>query len=121
MFEDFIRVLGATPIDFSMKIECCGSYLLLNSLDAVVEASYKIIKNARGNGAEALVTSCPMCHYNLDALQERIKKAHPEFKEMPIFYFSQLLALALGESEQDLGFQYNRVSPNSLLKEYGLL
>jgi len=120
-FEDFIAVLGATPIDFAMKIECCGSYLLLSSLDAVIEASYKILNNARGNGVDAIVTSCPMCHYNLDALQVRIKKAHPEFKEMPIFYFSQLLALALGVDNKDLGLEQNRVSPSGLLKEYGLL
>ncbi|MBN2619773.1 CoB--CoM heterodisulfide reductase iron-sulfur subunit B family protein [candidate division WOR-3 bacterium] len=121
IFEDFISNLGATAIDFPMKVECCGSYLLLNSLDAVIEASYKIIRNARGNGAEALITSCPMCHYNLDALQSRIKKAHPEFNEMPVFYFTQLSALALGVDEKDLGLQQNKVPPHSLLKEYGLL
>jgi heterodisulfide reductase subunit B len=121
IFEDFISTLGATSIDFPMKVECCGSYLLLNSLDAVTEASYKIIRNARGNGAEALVTSCPMCHYNLDALQVRMKKTHPEFQEMPIFYFSQLLALALGVGDKDLGLQQNKVAPDALLKEYGLL
>lgn len=120
-FEDFISVLGATPIDFPMKVECCGSYLLLSSLDAVIEASYKILRNARGNGAEALITSCPMCHYNLDALQVRIKKVHPEFNEMPIFYFTQLLSLALGVEEKDLGLEQNKVSTKSLLKEYKLI
>jgi heterodisulfide reductase subunit B len=120
-FEGFVTVLGATPIDFPLKVECCGSYLLLSSLDAVIEAAHKILKNAAGNGVEAIVTSCPMCHYNLDALQVRIKETHPEFKELPIFYFSQLLALALGVSNKDLGLEQNRVSPNGLLKEYGLL
>lgn len=121
IFEDFVSMLGAAAIDFPMKVECCGSYLLLSSLDAVIEASYKIIRNARGNGIEALITSCPMCHYNLDALQSRIKKVHSEFQEMPIFYFSQLSALAFGAEEKDLGLQQNKVSPNALLKEYGLL
>jgi len=121
IFENFVRELGAAPVDFPLKVECCGSYLVVNSPDAAVDASYRLIKNARGNGAEALVTSCPLCHYNLDALQQKIKKVHPEFKEMPVFYFSQLLALALGVEEKDLGLVQNKVSPASLLKEYNLL
>jgi heterodisulfide reductase subunit B len=121
IIEDFVRLLGATPVDFALKVECCGSYLVVNSPDAAIEASYKVIRNARGNGIEALVTSCPLCHYNLDALQTHMKKLHPEFKEMPIFYFSQLLALALGVAKTELGFEQNKVSPESLLKEHNLL
>jgi heterodisulfide reductase subunit B len=121
IFEDFVRLIGATPIDFPLKVECCGSYLVVNSPDAAVEASYKILKNAQGNGAEAIVTSCPLCHYNLDALQKKIKIAHSEFNEIPIFYFSQILAIALGVEEENLGLEQNKVSPINLLKEYTLL
>ena len=121
MIEDFVHLLGATPVDFPLKVECCGAYLVVNSPDAAIEASYKVIRNARGNGAEALVTSCPLCHYNLDALQKHMKKVHPEFKEMPIFYFSQLLALTLGVAKTELGLEQNKVSPESLLKEHSLL
>ena len=121
VFENFISVLGATPVDFPFKVECCGSYLVVNSPDAVIDASYKVLKNAQGNGAEAVVTSCPMCHYNLDALQKKIKNEHPEFKEIPVFYFSQILALTLGVDNKDLGLEQNKVSPNNLLKEYSLL
>lgn len=121
MFEDFVSLIGATPIDFPLKVECCGSYLIVNSPDAVIEASYKLLKNAQGNGAEAIVTSCPMCHYNLDALQKRIKQIYPEFNEIPIFYFSQIFAIALGVEKKDIGLEQNKVSPVSLLKEYNLL
>ena len=121
IFEDFVSLIGVTPIDFSFKVECCGSYLVVNSPDAAIEASYKLLKNARANGAEAVVTSCPLCHYNLDALQDKIKNVHPEFKGMPVFYFTQLLALALGVDQEKLGLSQNRVSPNDLLKEYKLL
>jgi heterodisulfide reductase subunit B len=121
MIEDFVSLLGATPVDFPLKVECCGSYLVVNSPDAAIEASYKVIHNARGNGADALVTSCPLCHYNLDALQKKMKQAHPGFTEMPIFYFSQVLAIALGVAEDELGFEQNKVSPVGLLKEYNLL
>jgi heterodisulfide reductase subunit B len=121
IFEDFIRLLGATPVDFPLKVECCGSYLVVKSPDAAIEASYKLLKNAQGNGAQAIVTSCPLCHYNLDALQTKIKKFHPEFKEIPVFYFTQILAVALGVPEKKLGLEQNKVSPVNILKEYNLL
>lgn len=121
MLDEFVSLIGAAPIDFSLKVECCGSYLVINSPDAAVEASYRVLRNARGNGAEALVTSCPLCHYNLDALQKKIRAAHPGFNEVPIFYFSQILALALGVEEKNLGFEQNKVSPINILKEYDLL
>lgn len=121
IFENFIRVLGATPVDFPLKVECCGSYLVINSPDAAVEASYKLLRNARGNGAEALVTSCPLCHYNLDTLQAKMKQAHADFQELPVFYFSQILAIALGVEEKNVGLEQNKVSPRTVLKEHNLL
>jgi len=121
MFEDFVSLTGATPIDFPLKVECCGSYLVVNSPDAAIEASYRLLRNAWGNGAEAIVTSCPLCHYNLDALQKKMKIAHPAFQEIPIFYFTQILAIALGVEESNLGLEQNKVSPINLLKEHNLL
>ncbi|OGC43583.1 hypothetical protein A2Y85_05580 [candidate division WOR-3 bacterium RBG_13_43_14] len=121
IFEDFVRLLGGEPVEFALKVECCGSYLVVNTPDAAVNASYKVIKNARENGADALVTTCPLCFYNLDALQTKIRQQYPDFKDMPIFYFSQLLALALGVDENGLQLGQNRVSPEIVLKKYGLL
>lgn len=121
IFEEFVRLIGAQPVDFPLKVECCGSYLVVSSPDAAAEASYRILKNAQGHGAEAVVTSCPLCHYNLDALQAKIKNTHPEFQEIPIFYFTQLLAIALGIQADSAGLSQNKVSPIHLLKEHNLL
>jgi heterodisulfide reductase subunit B len=121
IFEAFVNLIGATPVDFPLKVECCGSYLVVNSPDAAIEVVYKLLRNAQGNGAEAIVTSCPLCYYNLDALQNKIKKVHAEFKEIPIFYFSQILAIALGVEEKNLGLEQNKVPPVNILKEYNLL
>jgi heterodisulfide reductase subunit B len=120
IFEDYVRLLGAEPVEFPFRVECCGSYLVVNTPDAAVHASYNVIKNARDNGADALITTCPLCFYNLDALQTKMKQ-HLDFKEMPIFYFSQLLALALGIDEDGLQLGQNRVPPQAVLKKYGLL
>ncbi len=121
IFEEFVSLIGAEPVDFPLKVECCGSYLVVNSPEAAAEATYRLLKNAQGNGAEAIVTSCPLCHYNLDALQAKIKGAHPEFREIPIFYFTQILAIALGLEADSAGLSQNKVSPMSLLKEHNLI
>ncbi len=121
IFENFVKLLGGESIDFPFKVECCGSYLVVNTPDAAVNASYKVIKNAQQNGADVLVTTCPLCFYNLDALQIKMRQMYPDFREMPIFYFSQLFALALGVDEKGLQLSQNRVSPEVVLKKYNLI
>ncbi len=121
IFEGFVNMLGGEAVDFPLKVECCGSYLVVNSPEAAVNASSRVIMNARENGADVIATTCPLCFYNLDALQAKMTQQYPDFKEMPVFYFSQLLALALGIDEKGLQFGQNRVSPQAFLKEHGLL
>jgi len=120
IIEEFVSLLGATPVGFPLKVECCGSFLIVNSPDAAIDASYRILKNARGEGAEAMITSCPLCHYNLDTLQKRIAFKHPNFKSMPIFYFSQILAIALDIPPEYWGLEQNKISPADFLKEHNL-
>lgn len=121
LMEEFVSLLGAAPINFPLKVECCGSYLVVNSPDAAVEASYRILKNAKGEGAEAIITSCPLCHYNLDSLQERMSNSHSDFKPVPILYFSQILAIALDIPQEFWGLGQNKVSPINLFNAYNLI
>lgn len=121
IIEDFVTIMGATPISFPLKVECCGSYLIINSPEAALETSYRILKNAREKGAEAILTSCPLCHYNLDNFQSRISAMHPEHKTMPVFYFSQIMAIAFDLPVETWGLEYNKISPKNLLKEHSLL
>ncbi|MEO0136560.1 MAG: CoB--CoM heterodisulfide reductase iron-sulfur subunit B family protein [candidate division WOR-3 bacterium] len=121
IMEDFVHLIGARPISFPLKVECCGSYLIVNSPEAALEASYRILKNARENGVDALVTSCPVCHYNLDNFQTRITNLHPDHQPIPVFYFSQVMAMAFGLPVEDWGLEYNKVSPKKLLEEKKIL
>ncbi len=121
MIEDFASLLGAEPVSFPLKVECCGSYLIINSPDAALEASYRILKNAMGEGAEVLITSCPLCHYNLDSLQKRIGYKYPKFTPIPIFYFSQIMAIALDIPREFWGLEQNKISPEKFLKEHNLI
>ena len=120
IMEDLISSLGATPINNPYKSLCCGSYHTVGNKEVVAQRAYKIIEGARRNGADVIITSCPLCAFNLDNRQELTKKLYSNFQHMPILYFTQLMALAFGY-EDKAGFEGNFVNPIPLLEEKGLL
>ncbi len=121
LLDDLMRVLGADPVDYDFKTRCCGGYLVVSQRDAAVKCSRRIIENARLMGAELMVTSCPLCHHNIDALQKDMTAKDPSFKPMPVLFFTKLLGLALGLKEPQLALDYARVDPKPVLASYGLL
>jgi heterodisulfide reductase subunit B len=121
LFEEFLETLGAKAIEYPYKIECCGSFQSVGSPDVATECAYKILSSAIKNGAEVMVSTCPMCTFNIDHKQSDIKQKYLDFKPIPVFYFTQLLGIAMGLDWQTLGFEQNAVDPLPLLKEKGLL
>ncbi|MEM1586885.1 MAG: CoB--CoM heterodisulfide reductase iron-sulfur subunit B family protein [Candidatus Bathyarchaeia archaeon] len=117
IFENFLASIGCEPVDFPYKTECCGSYLGAISLDSVIEHSYAIIRSALSRGAEAIAVACPLCHFNLDQMQEKIMQKYGDISDTPILYFTQLLALALNVEERLLGFEQHYVDPRPWLKK----
>lgn len=111
IFENFLMSIDCDPVDFPYKTECCGSYLAAVSSDAVVEHAYSIINSALTSGAEAIAVACPLCHFNLDQMQEKVRLRYGALKEVPIFYFTQLLAIALGVKDSSIGFEQHFVNP----------
>lgn len=88
IIEDFLKALGAEPVIFSRRNECCGAYAALEQKELVAELCAKIINAGKQKNAEALITACPLCRYNL-------RKNAPN-GDMPVYYFTELLAEALG-------------------------
>ena len=88
LLEDFIRALGATPVIYGYRNECCGGYISLKEKDLAASMCDKITENAASFDAECLVTACPLCKYNL-----------AKSGKLPIVYFTELLAEALGVKE----------------------
>jgi heterodisulfide reductase subunit B len=119
--RDFLKALGAGPVDFPESTRCCGSYQVVSSPGDIAEYARPILNSALSHGAEALVLTCPLCDYNLDRGQKELIKKGSGFKEMPLFYFTQLLALALGLGPQVCRFELNHGNPESLLREKNLL
>ncbi len=118
IFEDFLAPLGVDVIEFPSRIDCCGSYLSLAKPDAALRASYRILESARRRSADAIVVTCPLCFYNLDSLQPKMQAQFPEFRTLPIIYFTQLLDLALGAQLDQLGLGSHVIDPMSVLKKY---
>lgn len=113
-----ITCLGGEPIDFPMKARCCGGSLIIPEEDLALELIGKILKSAQGGGAECLITPCPLCQTNLDAYQSQVnKKLHTSFN-FPILFFTQLMGLAFGLSEEELGLRSCIVPAEKALAKY---
>lgn len=116
IFEDFISAISAKSVEWHNKSKCCGSFLTIDNKEVVVELGHDILTDAQKSGADIIVTSCPLCAYNLDNRQKNIKEKYPEFKEIPVVYFTQLMALAFGFPKEITGFDENYIDPVKLLK-----
>jgi heterodisulfide reductase subunit B len=121
ILREFLHALGASPVDFPESTTCCGSYQVVSSPNDISEYARPILSSALSHGAEALVLTCPLCDYNLGRAQKELLKKGSGFKEMPLIYFTQLLALALGLGPRVCHFELNHGSPESLLKGKNLL
>ena len=90
IIEDFIRAIGGTPVVYAQRNECCGGYITLEDKAQAAKRSAKIMDSAKDQGADMVITACPLCLYNL-------KKNSGS--DLPVYYFTELLAEALGVKE----------------------
>jgi heterodisulfide reductase subunit B len=132
IMDNLLEAAGCTVLDFPHKGECCGAFLTVctdlggnpesrvddEAAGAINQCSYTILDAAGRLGADTMVLSCPLCLYNLDVTQEAIEKIHYDFSKMPIVYFSQILALALGMdmSKYALDSEHHAIDPMELLQ-----
>ena len=89
LLEDLIRALGAEPVIYPMRNECCGGYVALEDAASAKKKSNAVSDSAAAHGADLMVTACPLCKYNL------VKNG----SAVPVVYFTELLAEALGVKE----------------------
>jgi heterodisulfide reductase subunit B len=112
--DRLMEALGATALDWSYKTECCGADLTFTHTDIVRRIVDEIMFGAKEAGAEAIVTPCAFCHFNLEIRRSSRMNA------LPIFYFTELIGLALGLKECSTWWKKHFISPEKLLKEKGL-
>lgn len=117
LMSEMLEALGATVQPFTAADKCCGSYQVLGAPDGNNSAAAAIVNLAASCGIEALATSCPLCEYNLGKQQGRLLAASAIGSALPTFYFTQLLALALGVEEATCHFEMNEAIAVELLRK----
>lgn len=118
--EKILAALGAEIIPWTFKTFCCGGSLAITRTDIVRDQVNRILDMAAESGAECLVTSCPMCQSNLDTREDEVSRQFSREIYIPIFYFSELIGLALGSGNAGSWFMKHQVDPRKLLSEKGL-
>jgi heterodisulfide reductase subunit B len=116
--DRLITSLGGEAIDFPMKARCCGGSLIISEEDMALELIGKILNSALVGGAECLITPCPLCQANLDAYQSQAnRKLHTSF-HLPVLFFTQLMGVAFGLGEEEIGLKTCIVPADRALVKY---
>ena len=102
--DEIIQALGAETVEYNAKTRCCGGALTANLDDLGAKLNYILLKEAEKKEADAIVTLCPLCLFNLEIAQDQVAKKYKVDYRMPVLFFSQLMGLAFGLSKEEMGF-----------------
>ncbi|MEH1908733.1 MAG: CoB--CoM heterodisulfide reductase iron-sulfur subunit B family protein [Nostoc sp.] len=117
--ENMFRAVGATPIYYRGRTQCCGWPLSSYATTQSFKMAGMHIQDALASGADCIVTPCPLCHLNLDSRQPEVEKVIEQKLGLPVLHLPQLIALALGVSPNELGLDRHIVSTKSVLEKLG--
>ncbi|MBI2957378.1 MAG: CoB--CoM heterodisulfide reductase iron-sulfur subunit B family protein [Chloroflexi bacterium] len=120
VMDRLMRTIGAEPMPWAFKTECCGAGLPLARPDIVRRLSHRILLSAAAVGADCVAVACPECHANLDMHQAGMGGKHGGEVRVPVVYFTQLLGLSLGFSPYELHLDRHMVDPLPALSSKGL-
>jgi heterodisulfide reductase subunit B len=115
IMENLVKALGGEAVDFPWKTECCGAYLTATKRDAVSLRTKEIISSAARRGAEAIMTSCPLCFFNLEE-----RRDPPSEANLPVFYFTELMSLALEGQLPEEHCLLHKIDPRPLLNKWSI-
>jgi succinate dehydrogenase / fumarate reductase, cytochrome b subunit len=117
--ENVFRAVGATPVYYRGRTQCCGWPLSSYATTESFQMAGNHIQEALANGADCIVTPCPLCHLNLDSRQPEVEKVIGQKLGLPVLHLPQLIALALGVSPKELGLERHIVSTKPVLEKLG--
>jgi len=116
--DHLVESLGAEAVPFPLKSRCCGGSLIIPEEGVALGLIHKLLDSAVANGAECIITVCPLCQTNLDVYQGRVNSKFKTHYNSPILFFTQLIGLALGLDSKQLGINKGVVSATKLLSQY---
>jgi len=103
--DALVRALGGEPVDWALKTRCCGGSLTGTIQQAGLRLNRALLKEMTKHKVDVAITCCPLCQHNLECYQGRINREYDESIHVPIAYFTQLMGIALGVPDRDLGLQ----------------
>jgi heterodisulfide reductase subunit B len=118
--EGLLRLVGAEPLDWPYKTDCCGAGFSLIDSPVSVRLCEKLFEMAYRLGADAIVATCPLCQTNLDVNQDKLRSEKAVPYHMPVFYISDLIGVAAGAQMGNRHWRKRFVDPRELLGRYAL-
>jgi heterodisulfide reductase subunit B len=119
--DEIIETLGAEAIQYSSKMECCGYPLLKTDKDISYKLLYQKLAGIKKAGANCIAVVCPSCYMHLDYQQKAVNKLYNTDFKFPVLYLTELIALAFGKNEKELGLKFHGIKPKKLLQETGII
>jgi heterodisulfide reductase subunit B len=116
--DRLIASLGAEPTPFPLKSRCCGGSLIISEPDLALGLIRQLLESAAANGAECIITPCPLCQTNLDAFQGMVNAKFKTRFEIPILFFTQLMGVAFGINAKALGLNKGVISAKKALAPF---
>ncbi|MGA2326358.1 MAG: CoB--CoM heterodisulfide reductase iron-sulfur subunit B family protein [Bryobacteraceae bacterium] len=120
LMDQLLETAGATAIDWPHKTECCGAGYSITDVSIVLKLSSEILSMAKVAGADCIATACPLCQLNLDLRQKDIEARFGRRYNLPVFYFTQLLGLAMGCTAGEVSLGSLVVEPRAVLESKGI-
>ena len=113
--ETVLKILGAEPLDYAEKLDCCGAPILANLPESALTKTGQKLQRVQEQGFDVFVDVCPWCHRMFDSKQVKAGETVASKLEVPVVYLTQLLGLAFGVKKEKLGLDLN-LSPVDKLK-----
>jgi len=114
--DDFVRACGAEAIAYAPKTACCGGSVSVYSPEKTLHLIKNIVEQAVAAGADVIATPCPLCQQNVEMYQDAINKKYGTNFNIPVVFYSQLMAVAFGMDAKDAALDHNMIKPLKLVE-----
>jgi heterodisulfide reductase subunit B len=115
--DKILAALGAKPVEWNFKTECCGGGFSMCRTDLVCKLARDILADASANGAEAFAVACPMCQSNLDLRQRTVNKKYGASFQLPALYLTQWIGLCMNVPPRELGLDQHYIAPQRVVRK----
>jgi heterodisulfide reductase subunit B len=116
--DAIIEAVGAEVVPYPSKCKCCGGSAVIAEEGLSLGLMHGLLDDAAANGAQCIITPCPLCQMNLDAYQGKVNSRYNTKFNLPVLFVTQLIGVAIGLKKNQLGLNKNIVNPDKVLAKY---